>query len=136
MDLGVCAKCSERNGSQMIVNVLYRDIKVKSGIITNCLKIISSYPDHECGDGWGVGRILTSLQFRNAISVHEVFEPGGEIRHHACGSQVKCPLEVLLVIQHPNVDLKSHACTEELRTLAASWSLPEATAGASPDSIC
>lgn len=47
-----------------------------------------------------------SLGLRNAIPVHEVFKPGGKICHNSCGSQVKCPLEVLLVVQHPNVHLK------------------------------
>lgn len=52
-----------------------------------------------------------SLELRNAIPVHEVFESGGKICHNSCGSQVKCPLEVLVVVQHPNVDLKSDART-------------------------
>lgn len=48
-----------------------------------------------------------SLGLRNAILVHEVFKLGGKICHNSCGSQVKRPLEVLLVIQHPNVHLYS-----------------------------
>lgn len=61
-------------------------------------------------DGEGVevdfGR---SPGLRNAILVHEVFKPGGKICHNSRGSQVKCPLEILLVVQHPNVHLKPDA---------------------------
>lgn len=64
---------------------------------------------------WRGGRVEVdfgrSLGFRNAIPVHEVFKPGGKICHNSRGSQVKRPLEVLLVIQHPNVDLKPDART-------------------------
>lgn len=62
---------------------------------------------------WGVGEVDfgRSLGFTNAIPVHEVFKPGGKICHNSRGSQVKCPLEVLLVVQHPNVDLKPDALT-------------------------
>lgn len=60
---------------------------------------------------WRGGRVEVdfgrSLGLRNTIPVHEVFKPGGKICHNSRGSQVKCPLEVLLVIQHPNVDLYS-----------------------------
>ena len=48
-----------------------------------------------------------SLGLWNAIPVHEVFKLGGKICHNSCGSQVERPLEVLIVVQHPNVDLKT-----------------------------
>lgn len=56
-----------------------------------------------------------SLELRHAILVHEIFKPGGKICHNSCGSQVKCPLEVVLVIQHPNVHLKPDAGLVQLR---------------------
>lgn len=58
------------------------------------------------GRAGGRGRLLVLLRFRNSSSLHEVSEPGGKISHHPCGSQVKGPLEVLLIIEHPDVDLE------------------------------
>lgn len=63
--------------------------------------------------GGGVGQFLRSVEFRNSILVHEIFELGGKIRHDPGGSEVKGPLEVLLLIKHPNVDLESQTGTEE-----------------------
>lgn len=55
------------------------------------------------GGGAAPGR---SLRLTDAVPVHEVFEPGGEVCHDSGGPQVERPLEVLVVVQHPNVDLK------------------------------
>lgn len=55
------------------------------------------------------GAPSSSLRLTDAVPVHEVFEPGGKVCHDSGGSQVKRPLEVLVVVQHPNVDLKPDA---------------------------
>lgn len=62
--------------------------------------------------GWRSGHFHISLPFGNPVSVHEVFEPGGKIGHHPSCPQIKCPLKVLILIKHPNVDLDSDTVTE------------------------
>lgn len=75
-------------------------------------RLIASPADVTGRTGWRSGHFHISLRFRNPVSVHEVFEPGGKIGHHPGCPQVKCPLKVLVIIKHPNVDLDSDACTE------------------------
>lgn len=82
-----------------------------------------------------MGQFLTSLQFRDSMLVHEIFELGGKISHDSGGSEVKGPLKVLVLIKHPNVDLnaqKSQAGTE-MSTSAVFLTPEEPTAVTSPD---
>lgn len=66
------------------------------------------------GGGLGEVDFGRSLGIRHAIPIHEVFKLGGKICHNSRSSQVKCPLEVLLIIQYPNVHLKPDATLVQL----------------------
>lgn len=73
------------------------------------------------GCGWGRGG---SLRLTDGLPVHEVSQPGGEICHDPGGSEVKGPLKVLVLVQHPDVDLPhTHAHTQYdgLKLAAAPW---------------
>lgn len=69
------------------------------------------------GLGGGLGEVDfgRSLGLRYAIPIHEVFKLGGKICHNSRSSQVKSPLEVVLVVQHPNVHLKADAILIQLK---------------------
>ncbi|KAL7831651.1 hypothetical protein AOLI_G00291990 [Acnodon oligacanthus] len=44
---------------------------------------------------------------QEAVLLHELFQLGGIVRHHTCGSEVKGTFKVLLIIQHPHIHLQS-----------------------------
>lgn len=50
------------------------------------------------------------------IVLYEVFKPGGKIGHNSSGSQIKCSLEVIFIVQHPYVNLQPEHSTHAVNT--------------------
>lgn len=95
-------------------------VTVKHSVKVALLECMQWKQVHRGGRWGGVGGLgevdfEKSLGLIYAIPVHKVFKLGGKICHNSRSSQVKCPLEVFLVVQHPNVHLKSDATLIQLK---------------------